>query len=94
MIKYIKVDDLKKHARLVRVSKLEMKNAVLLEDLNQIESETQLGYWEPIPPVIYEKSKYYKCSECGAVSDSNTAYCPHCGAKMVEYPESGEGDRL
>ena len=43
---------------------------------------TPLGYWEPIPPVIYEKSKYYKCSECGAVSDSNTAYCPNCGADM------------
>lgn len=42
MIKYIKVDDLKKHARLVRVSKLEMKNAVLLEDLNQIEQTEAL----------------------------------------------------
>lgn len=48
------------------------------------ESETQLGYWEPIPPVIYEKSKYYKCSECGAVVDHKTAYCPNCGCRMDE----------
>lgn len=36
------------------------------------------------------------CSCCGAsTSDSyDCEYCPHCGAKMVEYPESGEGDRL
>lgn len=48
------------------------------------ESETQLGYWEPIHPVVYKESKYYKCSECGAVVSHKTAYCPHCGAKMKE----------
>lgn len=51
------------------------------------ESEIQLGYWEPIPPVIYEESKYYKCSECGAVSDHKSAYCPNCGAKMHDTLE-------
>ena len=30
----------------------------------------------------------YKFSECGAVSDSNTAYCPNCGAKMDEEKEN------
>lgn len=44
----------------------------------------------------------YKCSNCrnylyfrGLNAGRGSAYyCPHCGAKMVEYPESGEGDRL
>lgn len=36
------------------------------------------------------------CSCCGASTSFSydCEYCPHCGAKMVEYPESGEGDRL
>lgn len=34
------------------------------------------------------------CSCCGeSTSDSyDCEYCPHCGAKMVEYPESGKGE--
>ena len=41
-----------------------------------------------------------RCSHCGSILDMDGVdaghgeanYCPKCGAKMVEYPESGEGE--
>lgn len=52
------------------------------------ESPVQLGYWEPISPeIFYNDHYYYKCSECGAVSDHKSAYCPNCGAEMSQEAE-------
>ena len=30
---------------------------------------------------------YAQCSECGTVHDTQTNYCPNCGAKMTEGSE-------
>lgn len=54
----------------------------------QPESETQLGYWEHLSPASVYEDEYYKCSECGAVVDHKSAYCPNCGAEMSQETDN------
>lgn len=47
-----------------------------------INAEPQkMGHW-----INYQKNIwiYAQCSECGTVHDTQTNYCPNCGAKMAE----------
>ena len=50
-----------------------------------IQPEQQEGYWkkdetDDCPPVFRQ---FRICSVCGAIETSETNYCPHCGAKMI-----------
>lgn len=54
----------------------------------QPENEAHLGYWELVSTANVYEDEYYRCSECGAVSDCMTAYCHNCGAKMDEEMEN------
>ena len=50
-----------------------------------------INRWSGCRSVWLEQS----CSECGLTFEDEPheyKYCPNCGAKMVEYPESGEGE--
>ena len=69
-----------------------------IEDLPSVHAEPRTGHWEPTGydgyadgyPVVDE----WECSECGyehyGDDDTLTAFCPNCGAKMVEPQESEE----
>ena len=45
----------------------------------QVLQEKQIGKWTFIP----EKHRY-ECSECKALYENHSKYCPHCGSKMRE----------
>ena len=49
----------------------------------------KVGHW-----INYQKNIwiYAQCSECGTVHDTQTNYCPNCGAKMVEPQESEDNE--
>ena len=41
------------------------------------------GRWEKRTWIIFDSEKVgYRCSECNTTWDTETPYCPHCGAKM------------
>jgi rubrerythrin len=41
------------------------------------------GRWEKRVFVIFDSEKVgYRCSECNTTWDTETPYCPHCGAHM------------
>jgi rubrerythrin len=41
------------------------------------------GRWEKRVFVIFDSEKIgYRCSECNTTWDTETPYCPNCGAKM------------
>ena len=52
-----------------------------------IEAVNKTGYW-----VDYQEGRwvYAQCSECGAVHDTQTNFCPSCGCRMVDPHESEE----
>lgn len=58
------------------------------------------AHWIPDERETGVGSNTYKCSACGEIQmiiegtpkENGWKYCPSCGAKMVEYPESGEGE--
>lgn len=50
--------------------------------------EVKHGHWKKRIFIIFDSEKVgYQCSECNTTWDTNTNYCPYCGAKM-----DGEGD--
>ena len=52
--------------------------------------EVKHGKWEKRTFIIFDSERVgYRCSECNTTWDTNTNYCPNCGAKMDE-----EGDTL
>ena len=56
-------------------------------DLLKIVAEPKTGHW-----IDRQEGRwiYAKCSECGTVHDTQTNYCPFCGAKMESEATSGE----
>ena len=48
------------------------------------------GHWKRISMDKYSEHAmyWYRCDKCGKDNLGNTAYCPNCGAKMVEPQES------
>lgn len=42
------------------------------------------GRWTASPLPDDWVGTLYTCSNCGAVEDSRSSYCPRCGAKMEE----------
>lgn len=41
------------------------------------------GMWKMQNFIIFDSEKVgYRCSECNTTWDTNTRYCPYCGAKM------------
>lgn len=41
------------------------------------------GEWEKRTFIIFDSEKVgYRCSECNTTWDTQTPYCPNCGAKM------------
>ena len=45
--------------------------------------EVKHGKWEKRIFVIFDSEKVgFNCSECNTTWDTNTRYCPYCGAKM------------
>ena len=83
-----------------------IENTAFWETINEqptIDAEpVKHAHWIPDERETGEGSNTYKCSACGEIqmliegtpNENGWKYCPHCGAKMVEYPESGEEDRL
>ena len=51
------------------------------EVLPSVTPKQKMGHW-----INYQKNIwiYAQCSECGTVHDTQTNYCPNCGAKMAE----------
>lgn len=47
--------------------------------IKALEQEPKTGHW-----IDHQEGRwiYAKCSECGTVHDTQTNYCPNCGAKM------------
>lgn len=47
-----------------------------------------VGRWEKRVFVIFDSEKIgYRCSECNTTWDTETPYCPNCGAKMRKEDE-------
>ena len=45
--------------------------------------EVKRGKWEKKTFILFDSEIVgYKCSECNTTWDTNTNYCPNCGAKM------------
>ena len=45
--------------------------------------EVKHGEWEKRTFIIFDSEKVgYRCSECHTTWDTETNYCPNCGAKM------------
>ena len=46
-----------------------------------LKQEPKTGYW-----IDHQDGRwiYAKCSECGTVHDTQTNFCPNCGAEMKE----------
>lgn len=55
-----------------------------LDELEEIVKHHKIGHW-----IDHTEGRwvYAKCSECETVHDTQTNFCPSCGAKMYE----GEG---
>ena len=55
------------------------------------------GKWRKIPlaSIMYKHvGVVFQCTECNGQYESNTPYCPHCGAKMEGiYNGSGWGEK-
>lgn len=54
------------------------------------------GEWILVSDDLYgfisRPSDYYLCSSCHGASERPTAYCPNCGAKMIEAEPQEEND--
>ena len=69
-----------------------------IRELPSAQPEPKEGHW--ILRESPDGGEQYECSECGVLwefndgtpEDNEAYFCPNCGAKMVEYPESGEGE--
>lgn len=45
--------------------------------------EVKHGEWKTQNFIIFDSEKVgYRCSECNTTWDTNTRFCPYCGAKM------------
>ena len=55
--------------------------------IKALEQEPKTGHW-----IDHQEDRwiYAKCSECETVHDTQTNYCPNCGAKMVEPQERSD----
>ena len=67
--------------------------------IKALEPELKTGWW--IAQDIHNCHTTFRCSECGYIHSfmhlyckptADYTYCPNCGAKMVEHPESEDGD--
>jgi uncharacterized OB-fold protein len=56
--------------------------------IKALEQEPKTGHW-----IDHQEDRwiYAQCSECGTVHDTQTNYCPNCGAKML--PTDSEKER-
>lgn len=56
---------------------------------SKAEQDPKTGHW-----IDRQEGRwiYAKCSECGTIHDTQTNYCPNCGAKMIE-PQESEGKK-
>lgn len=52
-----------------------------IEKMESVTPQPKTGYW-----IIRHGS--FKCSKCLIVHKYHSIYCPSCGARMVESPES------
>lgn len=51
----------------------------MISELPSIQPQPKTGHW-----IDHQEGRwiYAQCSECGTVHDTQTNYCPNCGAKM------------
>ena len=51
----------------------------MIRELPSIQPKPKTGHW-----IDHQDGRwiYVQCSECGTVHDTQTNYCPNCGAKM------------
>jgi hypothetical protein len=66
----------------------EIKRGIQKNSASKDLVEVKQGYWEKKSFNIFDSeiTLGYNCSECNTTWDTNTNYCPNCGAKM-------DGDR-
>jgi len=60
--------------------------------IKALEQEPKTGHW-----IDHQEDRwiYAQCSECGTVHDTQTNYCPNCGAKMLPADlQFGDQDTL
>lgn len=59
------------------------KNAVTVVEMEETADvvERKRGTWEA---VTMGRWIYAKCSVCGTIHDTQTSFCPNCGAEMTE----------
>lgn len=68
------------------------KRAVILgKAIKALEQELKTGHWIYKQYGGYPECGDYHCSECDKIDNRIPAYCPHCGARMVE-PQESEAD--
>lgn len=50
------------------------------------------GRWEMRRAIVFDDELVgYRCSECNTTWDTDTRYCPYCGAKMDVKAKDEEG---
>lgn len=64
-----------------KLSESEGDNGEDIQKLPSVNSQPKTGYW-------IKTSNGFKCSKCLIVHKRPSIYCPSCGAKMIELPES------
>lgn len=63
-----------------------------VEDLPPVTPQPKTGHWIYKQYDGYPECGNWHCSECDEIDNRTSAYCPNCGAKMVE-PQAERGVR-
>jgi len=60
------------------------KHKETLDEIEEVLRQLKDGHW-----IDHQEGRwiYAKCSECGTIHDTQTAFCPACGAKMESEVE-------
>lgn len=58
--------------------------------IKALEQEPKTGHWIYKQYGGYPECGDYHCSECDKIDNRIPAYCPHCGARMVESQERSD----